>query len=160
MQIKKYISQNENETMAFAKKLASKLKPNDCLALVGDFGAGKTTFVKGLACGLGFKKKNYVCSPSFVILKIYKARMPIFHFDLYRLQNLKDIQNIGLDECTGVGGVTVIEWAERLEGLLPENHVKILFSVLGPTKRGIKLIWPKLKKKAKKWFLLKVEWMA
>jgi len=134
----KFISQSEKETMDLAQRLAKKLSSCDCLALVGDFGSGKTTFVKGLAAGLGFKKKSYVTSPSFVILKIYRARLPLYHFDLYRLKSLKDMESAGLGEFTEARGISVIEWADRCLDFLPPGHLKLEFSVLGPNRRAIK----------------------
>lgn len=137
--MKKYIfiSQSENETKAFAQKVGRSLKKGDGLALIGDFGSGKTTFVKGLALGLGLIKKDYVCSPSFVILKIYRARVPIYHFDLYRLNNPRDFFDIGFGEFVDGNGVYVIEWAEKMKSFLPKNTLVINFKILGLKKRKL-----------------------
>lgn len=139
MSVVKIISHSEEETIKLARRLALRLRPNDCVALTGNFGSGKTVFTKGLACGLGFKKKGYVCSPSFVILKIYPSRLPIYHFDLYRLNTFAELENIGLDEFMEAEGVSVIEWSEKIERFLPGHCLKVEFSVLGPSRRGIKL---------------------
>ena len=133
----KFISKSEEETKGFASKFARVLRPNDCLALVGEFGSGKTTFVKGLVRGFGFRKKNYVCSPSFVLLKIYRGRLPVYHFDLYRLNSPKDVEGIGLTEFLEAGGVSVIEGADKIKNFLPSEHLKIKFSILGPRKRSV-----------------------
>ncbi|PIY82926.1 MAG: tRNA (adenosine(37)-N6)-threonylcarbamoyltransferase complex ATPase subunit type 1 TsaE, partial [Candidatus Omnitrophica bacterium CG_4_10_14_0_8_um_filter_44_12] len=133
-----FISNSEKETLGLASRIAANIKKNDCLALVGDFGSGKTVFVKGLAQGLGTFKKTYVCSPSFVILKIYPGRLPIYHFDLYRLNHARDLQNIGLFEFMSAGGVSVIEWADKIKKLLPKGCLRIEFLVLGPGRRSIK----------------------
>jgi tRNA threonylcarbamoyladenosine biosynthesis protein TsaE len=135
----KIISHSEKETQALAKRLGLELRPNDCVALVGNFGSGKTVFTKGLACGAGFKKKDYVCSPSFVILKIYRGRLPFYHFDLYRLNSFAELENVGLDEFMEAGGVAAIEWAEKIKRFLPARSLKIEFSVLGPKKRSIEI---------------------
>jgi len=139
MSVVKIISHSEKETQRLARRLASGLRPNDCVALTGNFGSGKTVFTKGLASGLGFKKKGYVCSPSFVILKIYPSRLPIYHFDLYRLSTFTELENIGLVEFMEGEGVSVIEWAEKIKRFLPVHCLKVEFSVLGPGKRSIKL---------------------
>jgi len=135
-----FVSNSEKETLGLAVKIAANLKKNDCLALVGNFGSGKTIFVKGLACGLGTLKKTYVCSPSFVILKTYPGRLPIYHFDLYRLDHFRDLEDIGLFEFISAGGVSVIEWADKIKQLiLPKGCLRIDFFVLGSSKRSIKL---------------------
>lgn len=134
----KFISHSEEQTHLLAKKLAKGLKKNDCLALVGDFGTGKTTFVRGLVEGLSVRKKNFVCSPSFVILKIYQGRLPIYHFDLYRLNSERDFEDIGFSEFITSGGVSAIEWADRIPGSLPKSSLKIDFSCLGENKRSIR----------------------
>jgi len=137
MKKKIYVTRSAEDTMKLAARLASSLKAGDCLALVGALGSGKTTFVKGLAYGLGFKKKDYVSSPTFVILKTYPARTPIYHFDVYRLSTLNEFQGIGLEEFIGSQGICVIEWADKLEGLLPPDHMRIEFSASGDRSRKI-----------------------
>jgi tRNA threonylcarbamoyladenosine biosynthesis protein TsaE len=135
-----FVSNSEKETLSLALRIAANIKKNDCLALVGNFGSGKTVFVKGLARGLRTLKKTYVCSPSFVILKTYPGRLPIYHFDLYRLSNARDLENIGLFEFMSAGGVSVIEWADKIKQLLlPKGYLRIEFFVLGPGMRSIKL---------------------
>lgn len=138
MSIFRYISENENKTLGLARRLGRLLKENDCLALFGDFGSGKTTFVKGLAQGLGTRKKDYVASPSFVILKIYRGRLPVYHFDLYRLRDERDAESVGLYEFVTAGGVAVIEWADLVDGSLPRETLKIDFAVLGPARRELR----------------------
>ncbi len=135
MKYLKFVSEGEKETVAFARRLARGLKKRDCLALVGDFGSGKTTFVKGLAEGLGFRKKNYVCSPSFVILKIYPGRAPLYHFDLYRINSVKELEAIGFSEFVAGEGVAAIEWADKVGRFLPAGCLKITFSSGGPNRR-------------------------
>ena len=154
MSVFKFISPSEEDTKRLAQRLALMLRANDCLALIGNFGSGKTTFTKGLADGLGVRKKNYVCSPSFVILKIYPGRLSLYHFDLYRLDRFLDWEHIGLDEFMEAGGVAVIEWAERIKKYLPAHALRIEFSVLGPKKRRIRFLshqvrWKNIFKKLK-----------
>lgn len=133
----KFISNSEEQTHALAKRLARGLKGNDCLALVGGFGVGKTTFVRGLVDGLEVRKKNFVCSPSFVILKIYQGRLPVYHFDLYRLDAERDFEDIGLSEFIACGGISAVEWADRLKSVLPKTTLRIEFSCLDENKRII-----------------------
>ncbi len=137
MSFLKYNSENEKETRRFARKLAKGLKENDSLALIGDFGSGKTTFVRGLAEGMGLKKKGYVCSPSFVILKIYNGRLPIYHFDLYRLNREVDAEAVGLSEFFEAGGVAVVEWAEKVKSFLPDYSLVIKFFNYGNKSREL-----------------------
>lgn len=148
-----FISKSEEETKRLAKRISHGLKKNDCLALIGDFGSGKTTFVRGLASGLKRGKKDYVCSPSFVILKIYPGRLPIYHFDLYRLKHVKNFQEAGLEDFLEAGGVSVVEWADRFEEFFPPGFLKIEFDILGPRKRRLRFFtssdqWARLIKKA------------
>lgn len=138
MAIFRYISESEQQTRGLAKRLGKLLEGNDCLALLGDFGSGKTTFVKGLAQGVGLRKKDYVASPSFVILKIYEGRLPVYHFDLYRLRSQQDAESVGLYEFVTAGGIAVIEWADLVRGSLPRETLEIRFRVKGPEERELR----------------------
>jgi tRNA threonylcarbamoyladenosine biosynthesis protein TsaE len=144
-----FITHDAQETRALAARLARCLKPDDCLALSGDFGSGKTTFVQGLAQGLGFKKRSLVSSPSFVIMKIYPGRVPLYHFDLYRLGDEREFEDVGFREFMACGGVCAIEWADKIEGLLPPERLDIDFRVVGPEKRRLRMTarGPALKKR-------------
>ncbi|MDD5292241.1 MAG: tRNA (adenosine(37)-N6)-threonylcarbamoyltransferase complex ATPase subunit type 1 TsaE, partial [Candidatus Omnitrophica bacterium] len=119
-------SYSAKDTIELAKRIAGSLKKGDTIGLFGDLGCGKTTFVKGLAGGLGLKSK--VNSPSFVILKIYSSgrnrtiknkNVPLCHFDLYRLKSLRELEDIGYEDFIGSDAICVIEWADRADGLLP-----------------------------------------
>lgn len=136
---KEMISKSPDETIAFGEKLGRHLKVGDVIALLGDLGSGKTTFVKGLARGLG-NKKSAVSSPSFVIIKEYNSgKIPLYHVDLYRLKALVDIDSIGLEEYIGSDGVCAIEWAERAEGLLPKGCIKVNFEHVNEKTRRIEI---------------------
>jgi tRNA threonylcarbamoyladenosine biosynthesis protein TsaE len=107
------ISNSEAETAAVARELAPALRAGDVVLLFGDLGAGKTAFVRGLAEGLGVDRGD-VSSPTFTIVQEYRGgRLPIFHVDLYRLDDPREIDDLGLDEIAA-GGVLAIEWAEKL----------------------------------------------
>ncbi|MBQ7568472.1 tRNA (adenosine(37)-N6)-threonylcarbamoyltransferase complex ATPase subunit type 1 TsaE [bacterium] len=110
-------------TEALAEKLGAVLNPGDCLAFYGDLGAGKTTFTRGLARGAGYS--GAVSSPTFVLMHIYEGRLPIYHFDAYRLQNSADLYNIGADEYLEGDGVVCLEWSERAEDILPADRLEL-----------------------------------
>ncbi|MFD1708530.1 tRNA (adenosine(37)-N6)-threonylcarbamoyltransferase complex ATPase subunit type 1 TsaE [Siminovitchia sediminis] len=115
------ISNTPEETLGIASQLGSLLKPLDVLLLEGDLGAGKTTFTKGLAAGLGIK--GNVNSPTFTIIKEYKGRLPLYHMDVYRLED--SFEDLGFDEYFYGNGVTVVEWAQFIEDQLPADHLSI-----------------------------------
>jgi tRNA threonylcarbamoyladenosine biosynthesis protein TsaE len=129
-------SHSPEETWAFGVKLAKQLQPGDVLALVGDLGGGKTTFVHGLAEGLGVPPGS-VASPSFVLIREYRGRMPIFHADLFRLERLPEAATVGLEEYYDGEGVTVIEWANRLPQLLPPEYLEIQFDLVNAKSRRL-----------------------
>ena len=137
-------SDSVSQTQTIAKRLAKSLKSGDVLALIGNLGSGKTVFVKGLAEGLGCRKKD-VISPTFVLLRQYKGKVDINHFDLYRLKNMRQLIDIGYEEYFYSDGVAVIEWADRIESALPEEHIRIEFTIKGDNKRLIKIIYKRRK---------------
>jgi tRNA threonylcarbamoyladenosine biosynthesis protein TsaE len=115
-----FTSNSVDETIAFARQWSRSLSPNDVVALVGDLGVGKTHFVKGLLEGL--EGADAVTSPTFTLLHEYRSgRLPVFHFDFYRLHHLAEIEEIGFDDYLGEGGVTVVEWADRFLQVFPER---------------------------------------
>jgi tRNA threonylcarbamoyladenosine biosynthesis protein TsaE len=116
-----FIAKDLQQTKEFAVRLAEKLQPGDVIALEGDLGAGKTTFTKGLAAGLGIQKT--VNSPTFTIIKEYKGRMPLYHMDVYRVED--SFEDLGFDEYFEGNGVTVVEWAHLIKEQLPENRLTI-----------------------------------
>lgn len=118
--MKEFIANNEEETMDFAERLGELLQPNQVITLDGDLGAGKTTFTKGLAKGLGVKRT--VNSPTYTIVK-YRGRMPLYHMDVYRLEDSEE--DIGFDEYFSGEGVTVIEWSDYIHTFLPDTYLKI-----------------------------------
>lgn len=123
------------ETEAFAARLAELLEPRDLLTLEGDLGAGKTTFTKGLAKGLGIQRM--VNSPTFTILKQYFGRLELNHFDVYRLENSDE--DIGFDEFFSSEAVSVIEWATFIEEYLPKERLTIKIHRLSDLRRKITL---------------------
>jgi hydrolase, P-loop family len=124
-----YVIRGERETEEFGRSLAEKLEAGDVLALIGDLGTGKTTLTKSIAKGLGIEEM--ITSPTFTIVSEYfSGRLPLFHFDVYRLSGEDEAFEAGLEEYFDRGGICVIEWADIIEGLLPEN-TKYIFLEYG-----------------------------
>ena len=123
----KFISKSENDTKEFAKQIAEKLKPNDFIALFGGMGMGKTTFTRHLAKALGFEGE--ASSPTFAIINEYNGgRLPVYHFDMYRINTFDDLYSTNFFEYCEMGGVVVCEWSENIENVLPDNYIKITIS--------------------------------
>lgn len=117
---------NERETINTGERLGSILRKGDIVCLYGDLGAGKTTFVKGIARGLGIEERE-VTSASFVIIAEHYGRIPLYHIDLYRVSGGDDVPDLGLEEYLDGEGVAVVEWAERLTGWDCSFRVDIKF---------------------------------
>jgi tRNA threonylcarbamoyladenosine biosynthesis protein TsaE len=129
------ITHSTEETMEFASKLAEKLQEKDVITLEGDLGAGKTTFTKGLAKGLGIHQN--VNSPTFTIIKEYKGRLPLYHMDVYRLEDT--FEDLGFDEYFEGDGVTVVEWAHLIQEQLPPELLNVRIYHHGESERKIVL---------------------
>ena len=125
MKVIKKLLKGAAETESLGLEIASKAQPNWVIALRGDLGAGKTTLTKAIAKGLGIKET--VTSPTFTVVCEYKSgRLPLYHFDVYRVSDSEELFEIGFDEYLAKGGVCVIEWADLLEeGMLPEDTIYI-----------------------------------
>jgi tRNA threonylcarbamoyladenosine biosynthesis protein TsaE len=119
------ITQSESETAAVGRELAARLQAGDVVLLFGDLGAGKTALTKGLAEGLGVARAE-VSSPTFTIMQEYRGgRLPLFHVDLYRLNDPREVEDLGLDEIAA-DGILVVEWAEKLPArLTPSGSVEV-----------------------------------
>ncbi|MBU0758826.1 MAG: tRNA (adenosine(37)-N6)-threonylcarbamoyltransferase complex ATPase subunit type 1 TsaE [Candidatus Omnitrophica bacterium] len=133
------ISRSAEETIKLGQTLAKDFSRGDIVALYGNLGSGKTTFVKGIGIGLEVKEARHINSPTFVLIKEYQGRIPLYHMDLYRLNSLKDIEDIAIEEYMYGDGVTVIEWAEKLEPILPKKIVSVSLAIKGKDKREIKI---------------------
>ena len=131
-----FLSHSESETEAFGERFAAQLAAGDCLALFGEMGAGKTAFVRGLARGLGCNAP--VSSPTFAIVHEYRGgRLPLFHFDMYRVGCWDDLETASFFDYLESGGVTVAEWSENIESALPENAQHITIEKRGENLRAI-----------------------
>ncbi len=133
------ISHSVAETEAIAGKLAGRLSPGDCLTLQGDLGAGKTQFVRGLVRALGGDARR-VCSPTFVLLNVYPTPpMTVYHLDAYRVRGDEDFEAIGFTELLDQRGLVVVEWPERIAGLLPRRRVSVRLDAPSPRVRRIEI---------------------
>lgn len=129
---------SEAETIALAERMAASLERGAVLGLVGELGSGKTCFVKGLAKGLGVPKKICVSSPTFVLVHEYPGgRLPLYHFDFYRLEKKGDVLNLNLEEYWEGNGVSVVEWADKFADLFPQKTKWIYFKFLDEKVREI-----------------------
>jgi len=125
--MKEILIHNEEEALDFGRSLAQDLKPGDIVALSGDLGAGKTTLTKAIAKGLGIE--SHVTSPTFLLVQEYKeGRMPLYHFDVYRLHGEDDLYEIGFEDYLFGDGVCVIEWADQVDSLIPASALRIHIS--------------------------------
>ena len=119
-----YVSNSEEETEALGVRLADELKAGAVIAFTGDLGAGKTAFTRGLARGLGVESR--VTSPTFTIVNEYEGgRLPMFHFDMYRLGSSDELFDIGWEDYLNRGGVCAVEWSERFPAALPPGTVAV-----------------------------------
>lgn len=131
-------SGSPDETLALGRALGAALQAGDAVGLYGDLGAGKTWFVKGMAEGLGVPARE-VTSPTFVLMHVYEGRIPLSHFDAYRLSGGEEMVDFGAEEAFYGEGASVVEWADRVEEVLPEDRLEIRLSVRGETHRRLDL---------------------
>ena len=118
-----YYSNSPEDTTGIAREFAKKLVPGDVICMRGDLGVGKTAFVQGLSKELGIEE--YLSSPTFTIVNCYEGKMPLYHFDVYRIAEPDEMYEIGYEELVYGDGVSVIEWAENIEEILPETRYEI-----------------------------------
>ena len=128
-------SHSPEQTQQFGVSIGELALPGDTFLLVGSLGTGKTCLTQGIAWGLGIKE--YATSPSFVVMRELYGRLPLYHIDLYRLDHIEEILELGLDDYLYGNGVCVVEWAEKVLPLLPDDYLKVQFEVLSSSKRQI-----------------------
>jgi len=129
---------SEAETRALGNLLGRIARPGLVVALTGHLGAGKTRFVQAAAEGLGIPRES-VNSPTFVLIHEYEGRLPVYHFDTYRLRDIDEFLELGADEYMADDGVCFIEWADRMEEVLPRDRLDIRFEITGPESRRLRL---------------------
>lgn len=128
------------ETRALAERLGRLMQPGDVLCLIGDLGAGKTTFTQGLAHGLGLPPDEPVNSPTFTLVAEHPGgRLPLYHFDVYRLPDSSGLYELAFDEYLDAGGVVVIEWADKIADALPPDRLDIALRAAGEDARTLML---------------------
>ena len=132
---KRFISNSYEETIDIASKFADELCAGDIICMYGDLGAGKTAFTQGIAKGLGIS--GYVNSPTFTIVNVYEGRLKLNHFDAYRIGDSDEMSDIGFDEMINGDAVSVIEWAELIEDIIPHKRYNITIVFKDETKREI-----------------------
>jgi tRNA threonylcarbamoyladenosine biosynthesis protein TsaE len=138
------VTKSAADTQRFGRKLAQQLNPGDLVCLIGNLGAGKTCLIQGIAKGL--QVKDYVNSPTFKIINEYQGKIPVYHFDLYRLDGLTDLQGLGYEEYFYGQGVSLVEWAEKITPFLPRHYLQIeLRSIDEHTRKVILTDWRKKK---------------
>ncbi len=131
-------SQRAEDTFHLGEFMGTLLMPGAVLALMGDLGAGKTVFAKGIARGMEVIDEREVTSPSFTLVNEYKGRLPIYHVDLYRLQNPGQVEDLGWEEFIFGSGVTLIEWSEKVLHLLPEERIEVYLKWIGERERDVR----------------------
>lgn len=129
------ITNSPGQTTELARLAGKLAKPGTVLVLAGPLGAGKTSFVQGLAKGLGIP--DVVNSPTYTIVKEYRGRLPLYHFDLYRLEDPDELWDLGLEEYFASGGVCALEWGERAAEMLPREHLHIRLELMGEFQRAL-----------------------
>jgi tRNA threonylcarbamoyladenosine biosynthesis protein TsaE len=129
-----------SETIRIGKRIGRLLKTGDVVALVGELGAGKTQFIKGLATGMGIGNPTYISSPSFTLINEYPGKIPFYHIDLFRLEREKEAEELGLEDYFQGGGITAIEWADKIPSLLPKEMLFIHIAYTGKNTRSIEMV--------------------
>lgn len=126
------------ETIALGERLGKCLEKGDVVTLNGDLGAGKTHFTKGIAKGLNVD--DYITSPTFTIVNEHEGRVPLYHFDVYRIDDIYEMYEIGFEEYLYGEGVCIVEWSDKVKDMLPKDTIDIIISVIDDNTREFKII--------------------
>jgi tRNA threonylcarbamoyladenosine biosynthesis protein TsaE len=137
MQTQSIVTRNTEETKCIGRQWALQLQPGDCLILIGALGAGKTTLVQGIAQGLGIA--GPIVSPTFTLMREYQGRLPFTHVDAYRIKNLDELREIGLEDCMLAEGIVAIEWGEKALPFLPRECIEVRIDLLPDQQRKISI---------------------
>ncbi len=128
---------SEEETRILGRSIAKQCKPSTVISLRGSLGSGKTVFAKGLAEGLGIEES--IVSPTFTLIQEYEGSLPLYHMDLYRIEGIEEFEMIGGEELLYGKGVTLIEWSEKVEELLPDSTIFVHIRIMPNQERSITL---------------------
>lgn len=124
-----YTTESPEATESLARRFAKNLRPGSAVALIGELGAGKTCFVRGLARGLDIPESVPVTSPTFAVMNSYlMGRVPLHHFDLYRLSDYDELEAVGFRDYVGGDGIAVVEWADRIQDAMPNEHWQVVIT--------------------------------
>ncbi|NGX48990.1 MAG: tRNA threonylcarbamoyladenosine biosynthesis protein TsaE [Candidatus Anoxychlamydiales bacterium] len=137
--IKKIITSSSEETIKVGMDLSKNLRKGSIVAFLGDLGSGKTTFIKGIVKALSEKKDINVNSPTFVYLNIYDVKIPVYHFDLYRIKDKNEFYSHGFEEYFSCSGVCLIEWSENILDILPKDTTFVKISHQSENEREIEI---------------------
>jgi tRNA threonylcarbamoyladenosine biosynthesis protein TsaE len=128
------------ETRELGGSIATVLRAGDLVSLTGDLGAGKTTFVQGAASGLGVTEP--ILSPTFMLVREYRGSVPIYHLDVYRLERIQDVMDLGFEEMADRQGVVFVEWGDAIEAMLPPEHIQVEITMPDDSEgRRMELTW-------------------
>ena len=133
------ITKSPEETHALGKEIGRKLSCGDIVAVTGELGAGKTCLAQGIGWGIGVDPEVYMTSPSFTLIKEYRGRIPVYHIDLFRLNTIAEVYELPIEDYLFGKGVTIIEWPDKIESLLPPEHLRIDIEIISENKRRIKI---------------------
>ena len=136
-------SESADETFALGVAVGKEAGEGDVFALSGELGAGKTCFTGGLARGIGVDENYAITSPTFTLINEYPGRCRFYHFDVYRLNQIDELIDLGYDEYISAKGVIAIEWAEKIKNALPDDTIKVNFTYINENKRLIRISGPK-----------------
>jgi len=134
------ISKSPEKTFSIGELIGKMLAKGDILALTGELGSGKTLFTQGIAKGLKIPNCYKITSPTFNLINEYPSQISLYHMDVYRLSNIDDMEELGFEEYLARDGVVVIEWAEKIKELIPDDAIVVHLSVLSETTRRIEII--------------------
>ena len=133
------ISKNPTETNYIGKIIGKHLTHGDIVALIGELGTGKTSLTQGIARGLGVPEEYQITSPSFTLINEYHGRVTLYHFDLYRLKGPPDLEDVGYEEYISGNGVNVIEWADKIINILPDDTLFISLTYINENERELSI---------------------
>ena len=132
-------TKSASETIRIGRSIGGRLLPGDVVALVGELGAGKTQFIKGLAAGAGIGNPTYISSPSFTLINEYPGKVTFYHIDLFRLGKEEEAEELGLEDYFQGEGITAIEWADKIPSLLPKELLLIRIAYTGRNTRCLEI---------------------